>query len=145
MQVGSNRQDDGSRQGGASADGQKLFCPFANGQNDKSEQKSRQDNRTRQDDQNQDGDESGNLKPDPSSSSEHKFKPAMSSSMFKKSGHQIIDWAVKYMETLQTRKPTSDVKPGWLRKVVPKEAPQRGESFDKIINDLEEVVCKGVR
>ncbi len=126
----------------------------AYGQNDRPEQKSREDDIDEQDESNQeDGDESqfdrydksGNYKPDPKFSAESKFKPAMDSSMFRKSGHEIIDWAVQYMKTLKKRNPTSDVKPGWLSKVVPKDPPQQGESFEKILKDLEEVVCKGVR
>ncbi|ODM96945.1 Tyrosine decarboxylase [Orchesella cincta] len=70
--------------------------------------------------------------------------PPMSSEQFRKYGHQIIDWAVEFMKTVNNRNPTSPVKPGWLWKVVPTEAPENGEPFENIINDLEKVVCDGM-
>jgi len=71
--------------------------------------------------------------------------PPMNSDQFRKYGEQVIDWAANFMQTVNNRNPTSDVKPGWLWKVVPREAPENAEPFENILNDLEKVVCEGVR
>lgn len=48
------------------------------------------------------------------------------------------------METLDERKPLPDVQPGWLWDVVPKEAPEKAEPFERIVRDLEPVVLHGM-
>ncbi|CAL8114156.1 unnamed protein product [Orchesella dallaii] len=68
----------------------------------------------------------------------------MDASKFKRCGYELVDWSIKYMETLDDRKPLPDVQPGWLWNVVPKEAPEKGEPFERIMRDLEPVVLEGM-
>lgn len=72
------------------------------------------------------------------------IRPVMSSSKFRQYGHQIIDWAVEYMGTVDKRLPTPHEKPGWLWNVVPKDPPEKSELFESILKDLEPVACHGV-
>lgn len=66
------------------------------------------------------------------------------SNKFRKHGYECVDWAIKYMETLDDRKPLPAVEPGWLWDVVPSEAPVKGETFDKIMKDIEPVCLHGM-
>lgn len=68
----------------------------------------------------------------------------MDSGRFKKCGYECIEWAIKYMETLDDRKPLPNVQPGWLWDVCPPNAPEKPEAFDKIMRDIEPVVLDGV-
>lgn len=68
----------------------------------------------------------------------------MDSNRFKKCGYECVEWAIRYMETLDERLPLPNVTPGWLWNVVPPTAPEKPESFDKIMKDVEPVVLHGV-
>lgn len=68
----------------------------------------------------------------------------MDSSKFKKCGYELVEWAIKYMETLDERLPLPNVEPGWLWDVVPPNAPEKPEAFDRILRDIEPVALHGM-
>lgn len=68
----------------------------------------------------------------------------MDADQFRIAGKQLIDYIADYIESLRTRPVLPDVKPGYINDVVPSEAPEDGEPWIDMFNDIEEVVMKGV-
>uniref|UniRef100_A0A1I8HY23 Aromatic-L-amino-acid decarboxylase n=1 Tax=Macrostomum lignano TaxID=282301 RepID=A0A1I8HY23_9PLAT len=63
---------------------------------------------------------------------------------FRQRGRQMVDLIVDYVNSFRDRPVVPNVQPGYLRPLIPPEAPQEGESFDKILADIEPVVLAGV-
>jgi len=68
----------------------------------------------------------------------------MNSEQFKKAGYDLIEYAAMYMETLHKRDPLPHVTPGWLKNLVPKSAPEKGERWEEVLMDVEKVVMDGM-
>ena len=47
----------------------------------------------------------------------------MDSAEFRQRGREMVDYIVEYMETLGERRVTPSVQPGYLREMIPKNAP----------------------
>ncbi|XP_008553532.1 3,4-dihydroxyphenylacetaldehyde synthase-like [Microplitis demolitor] len=62
---------------------------------------------------------------------------------FKEFAKAVIDKIVDYEENLRDRKVIPDVEPGYLSKLVPKEAPEKGESWKEVFDDIERVILPG--
>ena len=60
-------------------------------------------------------------------------------------GKELIDFIADYLTTIRSRRVFPAVKPGYMRPLIPEEAPQEGESFQQIFEDFENVVLPGVR
>lgn len=69
----------------------------------------------------------------------------MNSEAFKKAGYDMIQIAYDYMATLDKREPLPDVKPGYLKAIVPPDPPEHPESWESIKKDIEAVALKGVK
>lgn len=67
----------------------------------------------------------------------------MNTQQFKEAGYRMIDFAIQYMNTLEKREPLPHVEPGYMTKLLPPTAPEKGEGFDAIYNDIERVVIVG--
>jgi len=63
---------------------------------------------------------------------------------FRKNGYAAIDWIVEYMQKVESYPVLSQVKPGDIRKQLPESAPEKGESFAAMLQDMEEVVMPGI-
>jgi hypothetical protein len=48
------------------------------------------------------------------------------------------------LQNIRTRRVFPDVTPGYIRELLPHEAPEQGENWDQIFNDLERVIMPGV-
>jgi aromatic-L-amino-acid decarboxylase len=59
-------------------------------------------------------------------------------------GRAVIDWIADYYEHIESLPVLSQVKPGQIRSVLPKEPPLRGELFDDILQDMNELILPGV-
>lgn len=59
-------------------------------------------------------------------------------------GKEMVDYICTYMTTLQTRRVTPSVEPGYLRKSLPAEAPEMPESWDEVMRDVESKIMPGV-
>jgi len=70
----------------------------------------------------------------------------MDPSEFRKWGKQMVDYVADYWENLATnrQKPVPDVKPGYMKALLPGEAPDEAEPYEKIFADLEPVIMQGV-
>ncbi|RXW21325.1 hypothetical protein EST38_g4541 [Candolleomyces aberdarensis] len=63
---------------------------------------------------------------------------------FRKAGYAAIDRICDYFYSLEKLPVTSKVEPGYLRKLIPDEAPENGEDFTKIADDVKEMILPGL-
>ncbi|KAI1409086.1 pyridoxal phosphate-dependent transferase [Hypoxylon sp. FL1857] len=68
----------------------------------------------------------------------------MDSKQFREAAISSIDDIVKYYDTIEERRVVSNVEPGYLRKLLPEEAPQHGEAWEDIQKDLEAKIVPGL-
>ena len=68
----------------------------------------------------------------------------MSSDEFRTNGYALIDWLAKYVEDVENFPVYSRAKPGDIAAMLPDEAPEQGESFDALLQDLDDVVIPGI-
>lgn len=68
----------------------------------------------------------------------------MDSDEFRLHGKAMIDYIAKYLDNVRDRPVLPSVEPGFLRHMIPDEAPQEPESWDAILEDIERVVMPGV-
>jgi len=68
----------------------------------------------------------------------------MDSTQFKASGNEMINYIVDYLDNVEHRRVTPDVRPGYLREMMPVSAPQDPESFDDIMRDVEDKIMVGM-
>ena len=57
----------------------------------------------------------------------------------------MIDIAADYLDGIESRKVLPDVKPGYIRDLIPSAAPQEPEKWEDVISDIERVVMPGKR
>ncbi|KAF8523052.1 pyridoxal phosphate-dependent transferase [Hysterangium stoloniferum] len=63
---------------------------------------------------------------------------------FRTAGYQAIDRICDYISSLEDRKVVSVVKPGYLREALPDCAPDKGENFEEIANDFQDLILPGI-
>ena len=63
---------------------------------------------------------------------------------FLKNANQITEWISDYLNNSDRYPVLSRVKPGEIRKKLPAVPPQKGESFDSIMHDFQEIILPGV-
>lgn len=68
----------------------------------------------------------------------------MDSQEFRVRGTEMVEYICKYMETLSQRRVTPSVEPGYLRHLLPEEAPQNPEHWEDIMQDVESKIMPGV-
>ncbi|XDG06832.1 hypothetical protein ABKA04_006447 [Annulohypoxylon sp. FPYF3050] len=68
----------------------------------------------------------------------------MDSKQFREAAISSIDDIVRYYDTIEERRVVSNVEPGYLRKLLPEEAPQNGEAWADIQKDLESKIVPGL-
>jgi len=61
----------------------------------------------------------------------------MTTDEFRKQGHEIINWIADYYEKIEEYPVFPKVQPGDIRSSLPKQAPEEGKSYDKIMNDMD--------
>ncbi len=70
--------------------------------------------------------------------------PHLSPDDFRRHGHALVDWIADYLAGVGDRPVLSTVAPGEIRARIPPTAPERGESFEDILGDLDRVVMDGI-
>jgi aromatic-L-amino-acid/L-tryptophan decarboxylase len=68
----------------------------------------------------------------------------LSPSQFREEGKKIIDWIADYYEHIEKYPVLSQVKPGEIKNKLPENPPQKGESFDAMMRDLDEIIMPGI-
>ncbi|KAJ8981624.1 hypothetical protein NQ317_000852 [Molorchus minor] len=63
---------------------------------------------------------------------------------FRTRGKEMVDYICEYMTNLGNKRVTPDVEPGYLRKLIPSEAPYEPEEWDNIMDDVDKKVMPGV-
>ena len=64
---------------------------------------------------------------------------------FRRHAHELIDWIIDYQERRVAELPVlSQVEPGAVRARLPIDPPERGESFEAMIRDVEETLLPGI-
>src|SRR5437867_7755440 len=63
---------------------------------------------------------------------------------FRTQGHAVVDWIAEYYKRIESFPVLSQVKPGEVRASLPRQAPQQGEAFDRILADVDKFILPGV-
>jgi len=63
---------------------------------------------------------------------------------FRKQGHRLIDWVADYRLGLSKRPVLSAVQPGSVRAQLPTSAPQEPEPFERVLEDLDQIILPGI-
>src|SRR5574337_678300 len=58
--------------------------------------------------------------------------------------HTLVDWMADYLRDVERRRIVPDLRPGEIRQRLPGSPPERGERFDTIFRDFEELVLPGM-
>ncbi|KAK0179377.1 hypothetical protein PV327_005135 [Microctonus hyperodae] len=62
---------------------------------------------------------------------------------FRIRGKQMVEYICEYHQTLDSKRVTANVNPGYLRHLLPNEAPVNPESWDEIMKDVENKIMPG--
>ena len=63
---------------------------------------------------------------------------------YNSSGKEMVDYIADYLENIRDRRVFPDVKPGYMKALVPDSAPEDGEKWENIFKDVEGVIMPGV-
>ena len=63
---------------------------------------------------------------------------------FRRHGREVIDWIAEYLERVEQLPVLAQVKPGEVRSRLPEHPPQKGEPFEAILKDVNDVILPGV-
>ncbi|XP_055936977.1 histidine decarboxylase-like [Argiope bruennichi] len=59
-------------------------------------------------------------------------------------GKAMVDYIADYLSNIRKRRVFPDVKPGYMRPLLPDSAPEEGENFDTILEDVEKIIMPGI-
>lgn len=59
-------------------------------------------------------------------------------------GKATVDFVADYTENLRDRNVLPNVEPGYLNDLIPREAPEKAESWQDVLKDVERVILPGV-
>ncbi len=63
---------------------------------------------------------------------------------FRRAGHATVDWIAEYLSNVAEMPVLAQTKPGDLLDALPKSAPEKGEPFDAILHDFDQLVMPAV-
>jgi aromatic-L-amino-acid/L-tryptophan decarboxylase len=63
---------------------------------------------------------------------------------FRRDGERALDWAAGYLAGVAEYPVRASVRPGEVRSSLPQAPPQRGEPFEAVLRDLDEVILPGI-
>ena len=64
----------------------------------------------------------------------------LSKAEFQEYGYRLVDWLAEYFDNVGQYQVLPSIEPGDIRNMLPVSAPERAESMDEIIADLDRVV-----
>ncbi|XP_058602836.1 aromatic-L-amino-acid decarboxylase isoform X3 [Onychostoma macrolepis] len=67
----------------------------------------------------------------------------MDAAEFRRRGKEMVDYVADYLENIEKRQVYPDVEPGYLRSLIPEEAPEEAESYEDVVKDIERVIMPG--
>lgn len=59
-------------------------------------------------------------------------------------GKAAIDFVANYTDNLRNKNVLPDVEPGYLSELLPEEAPQKAETWQQVLKDVEQYIIPGV-
>ncbi len=68
----------------------------------------------------------------------------MSPEQFREEGKKVIDWIADYYENIEKYPVLSQVKPGEIKASLPESAPQKGETLNEMMKDIDEKIMPGI-
>jgi aromatic-L-amino-acid/L-tryptophan decarboxylase len=63
---------------------------------------------------------------------------------FRKQLHELADWIADFRENIESLRVAPNDKPGAIRAQLPKQPPEEGESFEKILGDVDRLIVPGM-
>ncbi|CAF3777182.1 unnamed protein product [Rotaria socialis] len=70
--------------------------------------------------------------------------PGMDDAEFRRRGKEMIDYIADYLLHISDRRVTPEVEPGYLRPLLPKNAPKQSEKWEDIMSDVERAIMPGI-
>jgi len=64
--------------------------------------------------------------------------------LFRRYGHEFVDWIADYMENIEKLPVMSRVNPGDIKAKIPVAPPQKAESMDRIFDDFKNIILPGI-
>ncbi len=61
-------------------------------------------------------------------------------STFREDGHEVLEWAARYLERVGELPVLAQVEPGYVRSRLPASPPEQGEPFSAVLSDVEEIL-----
>ncbi|XP_065557349.1 aromatic-L-amino-acid decarboxylase-like [Artemia franciscana] len=68
----------------------------------------------------------------------------MNSAEFLRAALQMVEYIIEYMENIKNRQVLPSIEPGYIRTLLPGEAPENPEKWENILGDIERVIMPGV-
>lgn len=68
----------------------------------------------------------------------------MDAEQFREFGKATVDYIADYFETIRDRPVLSNVQPGYLGDLIPKDPPQSGESWRDVLQDVDRIIMPGI-
>lgn len=68
----------------------------------------------------------------------------MSPASFREEGKKLIDWIADYYENIENYSVLSQIKPGGVINKLPVHAPEKGEEFDRMLEDINQIIMPGI-
>lgn len=68
----------------------------------------------------------------------------MSPALFREEGKKLIDWIADYYENIENYPVLSQIKPGGIINKLPANAPEKGEDFERMLEDINQIIMPGI-
>ncbi len=72
------------------------------------------------------------------------FDLHMTPEEFRRAGYAAVDWVARYMGEIERYPVLSQVEPGEIRGHLPASPPEKGEPFEAVLRDLDEIIMPGI-
>uniref|UniRef100_A0A665V6F6 Histidine decarboxylase n=1 Tax=Echeneis naucrates TaxID=173247 RepID=A0A665V6F6_ECHNA len=68
----------------------------------------------------------------------------MQAEEYNRRGKELVDYITQYLASIRERRVIPDVKPGYMKDLLPDTAPTESDDWESIFNDIEKVIMPGV-
>lgn len=68
----------------------------------------------------------------------------MDSKQWQKHGKEMVDYIAEYLETINKKRVTPKIEPGYLRPLLPESAPVKPETWESIMKDFDDHIMPGI-